>query len=71
MHAATDAIYSGLPILSFGGSPCFQSGPENSVYIKPGAKELILIPSDLNSWERPFTILSKAALVIAYTPIEN
>ena len=49
MHAATEAIYSGFPMLSFGGSPCFQRGPENSVYIKPGANEFILIPSDLNS----------------------
>jgi hypothetical protein len=31
MQAATEAIYSGFPMLSFGGSPCFQRGPENSV----------------------------------------
>lgn len=68
IHAATDAIYSASPILSLGTS-IFHKGPENSVFIKPGAIPLILILSYINSWDKNFTILSRAAFVIAYTPI--
>ena len=68
-RAVTLAIYSGMPIDSLGTFGLFQSGPEKSVLIRPGAMPLTRMPSLLNSSFIHLIMFSSAALVDPYTPI--
>ena len=61
--ATTLPISSGMPIDSLGTLSLFQSGPENSVLMSPGAIPLTPMPSDLSSSFIQMIMFSKAAFV--------